>query len=231
LTQRHLVSESSVPHISGQRVSIVVALALAVSGCASAFENMTTSHVRWKNPFETETNALTGPTRVSRPVTAEDLVGPDGSCAFAAPASSEAQAQPAPAAAAPAAAPEAPPPPPGRAVSGERSSSQALYFTAGPPAGGGSAARAAPPEVRQGARGIGLEMSECDVVRFAGPPANVQISANERGERTVTLTYLSGERPGIYNFVSGRLKTMERVAEPQAPAKANRKSKSAKAKQ
>jgi hypothetical protein len=218
-----------VPHISGQRVSVVLALALAVSGCASAFDNMTASQARWKNPFETDTNALTGPTRVSRPVTAEDLVGPDGNCGFGAPATSEAQAQPAPAAAA--AAPEAPPPPPGRAASGERTSNQALYFTAGPPAAGGPAARAAPPEVRQGARGIGLEMSECDVVRFAGPPGNVQISANERGERIVTLTYLSGERPGIYNFVSGRLKTMERVAEPQAPAKATRKGRSAKAKQ
>jgi hypothetical protein len=219
-----------VPHISGQRASVVLALALALSGCASAFDNITTAQVRWKNPFEADTNALAGPTRVSRAVTAEDLVGPDGSCGFAAPASSEARAQPAPASAPAAAAPEAPPPPPGRAASGERTSNQALYFTAGPPAGGGSAASAAPPEVRQGARGIGLEMTECDVVRFSGPPTNVQISANERGERTVSLTYLSGERPGIYNFVSGRLKTMERVAE-QAPAKPARKGKAAKAKQ
>jgi hypothetical protein len=220
-----------VPHISGQRASVVLALALALSGCASAFDNITTAQVRWKNPFEADANALAGPIRASRAVTAEDLVGPDGSCGFVAPASSEASAQSAPVTAAPAAAaPEAPPPPPGRAASGERASSQALYFTAGPPAGGGSAKSAAPPEVRQGARGIGLEMSECDVVRFAGPPTNVQISANERGERTVSLTYLSGERPGIYNFVSGRLKTMERVAE-QAPAKPARKGKSAKAKQ
>jgi hypothetical protein len=221
-----------VPAISGQRAFVVLALALALSGCASAFDNLSTAQVRWKNPFEAEKNALGGQMRVARVVTAEDLVGPDGSCAFAAPASSEAQAQPAPAtaAAAAAAAAEPPPPPPGRAASGERTSNQALYFTAGPQAGGGAAASAAPPEVRQGARGIGLEMSECDVVRFAGPPTNVQISANERGERTVILTYLSGERPGIYNFVSGRLKTMERVAE-QAPAKPARKSKAAKARQ
>jgi hypothetical protein len=223
-----------VPAISGQRAFVVLALALALSGCASAFDNLSTAQVRWKNPFEAETNALGGQMRVARVVTAEDLVGPDGSCAFAAPASSEAQAQPAPApataAAAAAAAAEAPPPPPARGASSERTSNQALYFTAGPQAGGGAAASAAPPGARQGARGIGLEMSECDVVRFAGPPNNVQISANERGERTVVLTYLSGERPGIYNFVSGRLKTMQRVAE-QAPAKPARKSKAAKARQ
>ena len=35
----------------------------------------------------------------------------------------------------------------------------------------------------------------------------------------VTLTYLSGERPGIYRFAGGRLASMERVAEPPQPKK------------
>jgi len=214
--------------IASQKASLtVVALALALSGCASAFDAMTTSEIKWKNPFESDKNALAGPTRTARPVSAEDLVGPDGRCAFEAPQTSEPRAAPVPGSAAP-----EPAAPPSRAAAPtDRSSTQALYFTAGPPASGAPAASAAPPEVRQGSRGVALEMSECDVVRIAGPTPNVQISANERGERLVTLTYLTGERPGIYQFVSGRLKTMERVAEPQVAAKPARKSKSAKAKQ
>jgi hypothetical protein len=62
--------------------------------------------------------------------------------------------------------------------------------------------------------GIALEMTECEVVGRAGPPANVEVGANERGERAVTLTYTSGSRPGIYRFVAGRLSSIERGAEP-----------------
>ena len=57
-------------------------------------------------------------------------------------------------------------------------------------------------------------MTECQVVGVRGYTARVEIGVNERGERTVKLTYLSGDRPGIYNFRGGRLATMERVAEP-----------------
>ena len=62
--------------------------------------------------------------------------------------------------------------------------------------------------------GIALEMTECDVVKRAGPPERVEIGSNERSERTATLTYLRGARPGVYNFNSGRLVTMERGPEP-----------------
>jgi hypothetical protein len=62
-------------------------------------------------------------------------------------------------------------------------------------------------------RGIALEMTECEVVRAAGRPAEVQVSADQRGERAVTMIYASPERP-IYRFVAGRLKTVERGAEP-----------------
>jgi hypothetical protein len=70
-----------------------------------------------------------------------------------------------------------------------------------------------------GARGgIALEMTECEVVNRAGPPANVEVGTSERGERTVTLTYTSGPRPGIYRFASGRLNSIERGEAPPEPA-------------
>ena len=67
--------------------------------------------------------------------------------------------------------------------------------------------------------GIALDMTECDVVKRAGQPERVQVGTNERNERTLILTYIRGERPGIYNFVSGRLTSMERGPEPPAPVK------------
>jgi hypothetical protein len=74
-------------------------------------------------------------------------------------------------------------------------------------------------------------MTECEVVRVAGYTDRVQINADERGRRSVTLTYMSGDRPGIYHFIDGRLATMERVEVPVAPKKpAPRKVKTAKSK-
>ena len=73
--------------------------------------------------------------------------------------------------------------------------------------------------------GIALQMSECDVVQRAGPPQNVDITAPRRGERSVALTY-GGERPGSYRFVSGRLVSIERGAEPPAPEQPAKKKKS-----
>jgi hypothetical protein len=61
---------------------------------------------------------------------------------------------------------------------------------------------------------VALEMTECDVVKRAGFPERVDIGSTERNERQVTLTYAGGARPGIYTFVAGRLKSMERGAEP-----------------
>jgi hypothetical protein len=67
---------------------------------------------------------------------------------------------------------------------------------------------------------IALEMTECDVVKRAGPAERVELSTNERRERTATLTYVNGQRPGIYYFTAGRLTSMERAPEPPpAPAK------------
>jgi hypothetical protein len=70
---------------------------------------------------------------------------------------------------------------------------------------------------------IALEMSECDVVKRAGVPERTEIGANERNERTATLTYSVGSRPGIYSFVEGRLKSMERGPEPPPQPKVAKK--------
>jgi hypothetical protein len=70
---------------------------------------------------------------------------------------------------------------------------------------------------------IALEMTECDVVKRAGIAQRVEIGPNDRRERTATLTYSGGERPGIYNFTDGRLKSMELGPAPPAPPKTAKK--------
>ncbi len=61
---------------------------------------------------------------------------------------------------------------------------------------------------------IALALSECDVVKRAGIAEKVEIGTNERRERTATLTYFKGQRPGIYHFTAGRLAVMELGPEP-----------------
>jgi hypothetical protein len=70
---------------------------------------------------------------------------------------------------------------------------------------------------------IALEMNECDVVKRAGVAERVEIGTNERSERTAKLTYINGQRPGIYYFTAGRLTSMERAPEPPAPQKPAKK--------
>jgi hypothetical protein len=74
--------------------------------------------------------------------------------------------------------------------------------------------------------GIALQMTECDVVRRAGAPEQLQIGADERGGRAVVITYVRGPRPGIYRFAGGRLQTIERA--PSAPAERPQKGKAKK---
>jgi hypothetical protein len=125
-----------------------------------------------------------GKTSFERPVTAADLVGPEGQCSFAGP-------EQAPAA-------------------------------SGAPAG---EAPAAPPILG----GISLQMTECDVVRRAGPVEKIELGANERGERSLVLTYLRGPWPGVYRFASGRLVSIERApGAPAAPEKPQKATNSAK---
>ncbi|HWP26446.1 MAG TPA: hypothetical protein VNL39_08905 [Xanthobacteraceae bacterium] len=78
--------------------------------------------------------------------------------------------------------------------------------------------------------GIALGMTECDVVKRAGSPEKVLIGTNERGERTVTLTYTGNMRPGIYTFTAGRLVSIERAPEPPAPQRPTRPARSTKPK-
>jgi hypothetical protein len=119
-------------------------------------------------------------TNFERPVTAADLVGPEGQCSAAGP-------------------------------------EQAL-------AESGAAAGQAPM-----LGGISLQMTECDVVRRAGLVEKIELGANERGERSLVLTYLKGPAPGVYRFAGGRLVSIERApGAPAAPEKPQKSTTSAK---
>ncbi len=69
------------------------------------------------------------------------------------------------------------------------------------------------------AGGVAIDMTECDVVKRAGPPEKVEVGTNERSERTAVLTYIRGPKPGIYFFTSGRLTALDRAPEPPPSAK------------
>lgn len=89
----------------------------------------------------------------------------------------------------------------------------------------GSAEAGVTPGGGEETRGVGLEMTECQVVRRIGKPDRVEIGADPGGRRTTVVTYLAGMRPGIYHFVDGRLKQVERAPEPVHPAKPQKKPK------
>jgi len=78
------------------------------------------------------------------------------------------------------------------------------------------AAGADPSAAAVGAKGVSLEMSECEVVRTLGTPQSAEIGA-QGGERIARLTYATGEHAGIYRFASGRLVSIERGAQPLPP--------------
>jgi hypothetical protein len=71
--------------------------------------------------------------------------------------------------------------------------------------------------------GIAIGMSECDVVARVGPPNAVNLGRNRNGDRTAILTFQGGVRPGVYRFVAGRLKEMDRVEEPPPPPQSVKK--------
>ena len=76
---------------------------------------------------------------------------------------------------------------------------------------------------------VALQMTECDVVRRAGTPEKVELGTDERGDRTVMLTYTRGPLPGIYRFIGGRLSVLERApGAPPAAATKPQKAKTAK---
>ena len=70
--------------------------------------------------------------------------------------------------------------------------------------------------------GVGLGMTECQVVQRAGQPNTTNIGA-ENNARKVVLTYTGGNWPGIYTFVEGRLKVVDQVAVPEQPKSATKK--------
>ena len=182
------------PHRS--TMTATAALALALAACSLSSEQSSNPDLAKKLRLTRpdSLNSMQLPADARRALAPEDLIGPDGRCA----------GDPAPAR--------------------EEPASGVLHFQAGPEAGRGPNAAPLPtapgpqPTPAPGRR-IALEMSECDLVRAAGYTGQVEISTNERGERSVVLTYLTGDQPGIYRFVSGRLKSIERVVEPPAPAK------------
>lgn len=73
-------------------------------------------------------------------------------------------------------------------------------------------------------RGIGLTMTECQLVAVAGAPDQINIGTKGGGRQAV-LTYTKGDHPGIYTFVSGRLKVIERLPAPPKPEPRRRRSK------
>jgi len=159
----------------------------------------------WARP--TSASADLGP---KGPVGAEELVSADGSCpaASAGPAQASAAAQqPAPAA------------------TQQGGGGKGIGFEGGLEPGGGAGAGAPAAPVLGG---IGLGMTECEAVRRAGHPSNVAISAGQGGERRAVLTYLEGPWPGIYTFVSGRLKDVAAAPESEKPKKPQKAKKRAK---
>src|SRR5262249_45775551 len=146
------------------------------------------------------------------PVGGEDLVGSDGRCA------------PSPAATAQAAEPplaQAPAP-----ADADRQVGSVAGDLAGAPMPTSTRASTEPnaeklePSAPLVAGGIALGMTECQTVQRAGVPANVSISAGDKGERKAVLTFLSGPWPGIYTFTDGRLKVIDRAPEQPKPASA-----------
>jgi hypothetical protein len=63
-------------------------------------------------------------------------------------------------------------------------------------------------------RGVSLDMTECEVVRALGQPQAIDVTPQGAGQRRVVMTYKTGERPGIYEFIGGRLTGIERGNEP-----------------
>ena len=226
---------SAVPDAKACRATFAIAALLAVmlGGCAGT-DQLSSLSVADFNPFKGSDPLRSSEfnyyyrqeRRAGGPITSADLVGPDGRCAYDTVPAAPSVMGPAPVAAAPEAAREPINP----------RSNQALYFTAGPQADQQSGIPSnpnVPPEVRNGPRGVALAMTECEVVRLAGYTDRVEIGS-EGGRRSVVMTYMRGDRPGIYRFLDGRLASMERIEglpSPKKPQPAKKKTKTAKSKQ
>jgi hypothetical protein len=212
------------------KLGLACAAAVAAAGCSmnsSVFDSDAYSSA-FSKPFkafdapEWATGRSTANIRLgpSGPVAPEDMVSADGHCALeAAPAGADAPPNRAPAAAAPGK-PSADPP--AGSLAGDLASAP-TPAGASPPPGTARMDRlepdAAAPPAPAFNGGVALGMTECQVVRRAGAPSNVSVGANEKGERKVVLSYLQGNWPGIYQFESGRLKTIDAAPVPDKPVK------------
>ena len=78
-------------------------------------------------------------------------------------------------------------------------------------------AAAVAPDAAATPRGVGLDMTECEVVRALGQPQAVEITPQPGGQRRIVMKYKTGERAGNYEFVAGRLTGIERGDEPPPP--------------
>jgi hypothetical protein len=123
---------------------------------------------------------------------------------------------------------ETPPLTPNKPITSDDLVSAEGYCAGMAPPGGSNAlaegAAASPPPTTTGT--VALGHTECDVVRGIGSPGSVNLSNNARGDRVAVISYLQGQRAGIYTFTGGRLTSIERapgaVIQPK-PAKSKKK--------
>lgn len=212
------------------KIGLVCVAAWAVAGCSGGgplleketYSNMFSNSSRLfdvSDLMRTDRQSVDASLGPSGPVAAEDLVTADGRCAT--PAAQAAEAQSASAA-----------PPADRPVGSIAGDLAGAPMAAAPPAA--AQASAPPPDRLQldGASGgsfmprvmggVALGMTECQVVRRAGSPNNVAItagSADGKGARKVVMTYDGGSWPGVYRFESGRLQVIEGLPSPTLTAK------------
>ncbi len=223
------------------------ALAALVAGCSAGSdiaEEIKEGNYLQKPMFSTPEWARVRPANTvvlgpQGPVAPDELVDASGRCAPAAAqvatqippqaASAEASAQPAPAA------PAKPATPPSYGSMAGDLASAPMPRGPTPTPVAVKHASAAPPQAGLGGLqpegstgglgapgspligGIALGMTECQAVRRAGQPSNVNISGGPHGRRHVVLTYLGGTWPGIYTFESGRLKVVDAAPVPEKP--------------
>jgi len=205
------------------QVVLLTTLAFAVGGCSSSMFDKGAGQSWFSQPLNIfhqpdwakNSNVKASDMDTGGPVGPDELVGADGRCAPAVAQAQEPQT----------AAPAAPQPPANDAIGGMAGELGSEPAPASPPSTPG--ANANTPAVLGG---IALGMTECQTVRRAGTPANVNISAGNQGQRQVVLTYLSGPWPGIYQFADGRLKEIDAAPLPPAPAKPEPKKKAVKKK-
>jgi hypothetical protein len=200
-------------------IALACATALMVAGCKNSAEILRDQNDGgwFSKPFDllgkpdwarpTTSSVNLGP---QGPVAPEDMVSADGRCG-APPALAQAS-EPA----------TAQPPPADRAVgsvAGDLAGAPMPAVTQASASPDTGLQRLETPSTPSVAGGIALGMTECQTVQRAGAASNVAISATDKGERKVVLTYLSGPWPGIYTFTGGRLKVVDASPDQPKPAK------------